>query len=109
MSELSAKKCVACDSNTAKLKGAELKKFQKKLGGKWHVTRKGHLEKEFEFKNFKKALAFTNRVGKLAEKLFHHPDIYLAWGLVRIMIWTHKISGLTESDFIVAAKIDKLK
>jgi 4a-hydroxytetrahydrobiopterin dehydratase len=67
-----------------------------------------HLERRFPFKNFRQALAFTNRVGALAEAEGHHPDIYLAWGKVDLKIWTHTIDGLTESDFILAAKIDRL-
>jgi 4a-hydroxytetrahydrobiopterin dehydratase len=68
-----------------------------------------HLEKEYRFKDFRSALAFTNGVGELAEAQGHHPDIYLAWGKVRITVWTHKIDGLTESDFIFAAKTDTLE
>jgi 4a-hydroxytetrahydrobiopterin dehydratase len=64
------------------------------------------LEKEYKFKNFREALDFTNRVGELAEEQGHHPDIYLAWGKVRLTVWTHKIDGLSESDFVLAAKAD---
>ena len=67
------------------------------------------LEKEFRFKDFREALAFTNRVGELAEAQGHHPDIYLTWGKVKLTIWTHKVDGLTESDFILAAKADALR
>lgn len=67
-----------------------------------------HLEKTYPFKDFREALAFTNRVGELAENQGHHPDIYLAWGKVQLKIWTHKIDGLTESDFVFAAKADQL-
>ena len=66
------------------------------------------LEKEFRFDDFRSALGFTNRVGELAEEQGHHPDIHLSWGRVRIEIWTHKIDGLTESDFVLAAKVDEL-
>ena len=66
-----------------------------------------HLSKTYQFKNFVDALAFVNRVGELAEENFHHPDLYLAWGKVGVEIWTHKIDGLTESDFIFAAKCDR--
>ena len=62
---------------------------------------------EYKFKNFRQALDFTNRVGELAEEQGHHPDIYLSWGRVKLKIWTHKINGLTESDFIFAAKVDR--
>ena len=67
-----------------------------------------HLQKEYKFKDFREALAFTNKVGALAEVQGHHPDIYLTWGKVKLTIWTHKIDGLTESDFVLAAKADKL-
>ena len=67
-----------------------------------------HLQKEYKFKDFREALAFTNKVGALAEAQQHHPDIYLAWGKVKLTVWTHKIDGLTESDFVMAAKSDKL-
>lgn len=83
--------------------------FQEKLGGGWQVIEEHHLEKEFTFKDFRGALDFTNRVGELAETQGHHPDIYLAWGKVRIQIWTHKIFGLTESDFVLAAKIGRIE
>ncbi len=65
-----------------------------------------HLEKEYRFKDFRAALAFTNRVGEVAEAQGHHPDIHLSWGKAKLIIWTHKIDGLTESDFIFAAKTD---
>ena len=68
-----------------------------------------HLEKEYRFRNFREALAFTNKVGEMAEAQGHHPDIYLAWGKVRLTVWTHKIDGLTESDFVFAAKADALE
>ncbi len=73
----------------------------------WNVVDNHHVEKEFKFPDFKAALDFVNRVGIIAEEQGHHPDIYLAWGKAGIKIWTHKINGLTESDFILAAKIDK--
>jgi 4a-hydroxytetrahydrobiopterin dehydratase len=73
----------------------------------WNVVNNHHIEREFKFPDFKTALAFTNKVGGIAEEQGHHPDICLAWGRVGVTIWTHKINGLTESDFILAAKIDK--
>jgi 4a-hydroxytetrahydrobiopterin dehydratase len=73
----------------------------------WTVVHTHHLEREYKFPDFKTALDFTNKVGAIAEEQGHHPDIYVAWGKVRVTIWTHKIDGLTESDFILAAKIDK--
>ena len=79
----------------------------KQLKG-WEVVNEHHLLKNLAFEDFKSALAFTNEVGRIAEAEGHHPDIHLAWGKVRIEIWTHKINGLTESDFILAAKLDEL-
>ena len=106
--ELAAKECVPCKGGVPPLKGAELCRLAGQLGGGWHVVDEHHLEKEFTFSNFHEAIAFTNHVGHLAEQQKHHPDIYLSWGKVRLTIWTHKINGLTESDFILAAKIDNL-
>jgi 4a-hydroxytetrahydrobiopterin dehydratase len=79
-----------------------------RLGGGWQVVEAHHLEKEFRFKDFRQALGFTNRVGELAEQIGHHPDMHLAWGRVGVTIWTHKIGGLSEADFIFAAKVDAL-
>ena len=108
MSALSEKECVACKGGVPPLKGDELKKLAGQLGGGWNVIAEHHLEKEYPFKDFREALAFTNRVGELAERVNHHPDIYLAWGRVKLTLWTHKIDGLTESDFVFAAKADAL-
>jgi 4a-hydroxytetrahydrobiopterin dehydratase len=85
-----------------------LEKLRKQLNGNWAVVNDHHLEKEYVFSNFRQALAFTNQVGELAESQGHHPDIYLTWGKVKLTIWTHTIDGLTESDFILAAKVDEL-
>ncbi|MGH7770076.1 MAG: 4a-hydroxytetrahydrobiopterin dehydratase [Candidatus Binatia bacterium] len=106
MSELAAKECVPCRGGVPPLRGKEITALQEKLGGGWQVVGEHHLEKEYAFKNFREALDYTNRVGELAEAQGHHPDIYLAWGKVKLTLWTHKIDGLTESDFIFAAKAD---
>ena len=90
------------------MKGQELARLAGELGGGWQVVAERQLEKEYQFKDFREALDFTNRVGELAEAQGHHPDIYLAWGKVKLTIWTHKINGLTESDFVLAAKADRL-
>lgn len=79
----------------------------KELGREWKVVNGHHLEKLFKFKNFVEALEFTNRIGAIAEKEGHHPDIYLTWGKVRVEIFTHTVNGLTKSDFILAAKIEE--
>ena len=108
MSELAEKSCVPCRGGVPPLGGAELSILTAQVAG-WSVVGDHHLEREFGFTDFKNALDFTNRVGALAEAEGHHPDIYLAWGKVGVKIWTHKIDGLTESDFVLAAKIDRLQ
>lgn len=106
--DLSKKHCVPCQGGVAPLKGKELASYNQELDNGWKIIDEHHLEKEIRFHDFKEALAFTNKVGELAEQEGHHPDIYLAYGKVKILLWTHKIDGLTESDFIFAAKCDKL-
>lgn len=107
MSELASRECVPCRGGVPPLKGESITDLSSQLEG-WKVVAEHHLSKEFKFKDFREALDFVNRVGELAEQQGHHPDIYLSWGRVEITIWTHKIDGLTESDFILAAKIDEL-
>jgi 4a-hydroxytetrahydrobiopterin dehydratase len=106
VSGLSAKHCVPCRGGVPPLAGEPLAALTSQLGGDWKVVDEHHLEKSYAFDDFAQALAFTNRVGEIAEAEGHHPDIYLAWGKVGVKIWTHKIHGLTESDFILAAKAD---
>ena len=108
MTTLADKECVPCKGGLPPLKGDELKGFANQLKEGWRAVNEHHLEKEYPFKDFRQALNFTNKVGELAESQGHHPDIYLAWGKVKLTIWTHKIDGLTESDFVFAAKADKL-
>ena len=107
-SELAAKECIPCQGGVPPLKGKALKALHEAVNNGWQLVGEHHLEKEYKFKNFREALDFTNRVGALAERQQHHPDIYLAWGKVKLTIWTHKINGLTESDFVLAAKADEL-
>ena len=108
MSELARKQCVPCMGGVPPLQGREVKKLLDQLGRGWTVVDDHHLEKEYKFDDFRQGLDFTNRVGALAEEQGHHPDVYLAWGKVKLTLWTHKINGLTESDFIFAAKADEL-
>ncbi len=108
LEDLARKECVPCKGGVPPLKGAALKNLLQGLGRDWKVIHGHHLEKEFKFKDFQEALDFTNKVGQVAEAQGHHPDIYLAWGKVKITLWTHKIDGLTESDFVLAAKIEQL-
>ncbi len=105
--DLAAKDCVPCRGGVPPLRGEEMQGLLAQLGHDWTVIDDHHLYKEFRLKDFAEALAFTNRVGAIAEEQGHHPDILLAWGKVRITIWTHKIDGLTESDFVFAAKCEE--
>jgi 4a-hydroxytetrahydrobiopterin dehydratase len=99
---------VPCRGGIPPLAGDELRALERELGGGWQVVEDHHLHKVFSFADFRAALEFTNRVGELAESEGHHPDIRLSWGRVEIEIYTHKIDGLTESDFVLAARIDHL-
>ena len=107
MSNLADKTCVPCKGGVPPMKGDEIAAMLSQRRG-WGVEKEHHLLRTFTFPDFVTALAFVNKVGALAEAQGHHPDIYLAWGMVRVEIWTHKINGLTESDFVLAAKIDHL-
>jgi len=106
--ELHAKMCTPCRSGGQPLAEPELSRCYAQLSEGWQILEGRRLEKTFTFKNFKQALDFTNQVGQLAERQQHHPDIYLSWGKVVIQLWTHKIGGLHENDFILAAGIDRL-
>jgi 4a-hydroxytetrahydrobiopterin dehydratase len=108
MTDLASKTCVPCRGGVPALKGKELASLLGMLGNGWKTINEHHLEKNYAFPDFRQALEFTNRVGELAEQQGHHPDIYLAWGKVILTIWTHAIDGLTESDFILAAKADQV-
>ena len=107
MSELAQENCIPCRGGVPPLKGEKLDALQEKLGNGWQIINEHHLEKEYIFADFRQALDFTVKVGEVAENQGHHPDIYLAWGKVKLTIWTHKIDGLTESDFILGAKVDR--
>lgn len=109
MSDLASKQCVPCKGGVPPLEGKELRGLERQLGGGWRVVDDHHLEKTYEFKDFREALDFTNKLGELAEEQGHHPDIHLSWGKVGVEIFTHKIDGLTESDFVLAAKADRLQ
>ena len=107
MGELASRRCVPCRGGVPPMRGAEIAEFLQELDG-WEVVEEHHLRKGYKFGDFREALEFVNRVGALAESEGHHPDISFGWGYADISIWTHKIDGLTESDFILAAKIDAL-
>ena len=108
MSELAAKSCVPCRGGVPPFGETALQDLHKQLSDGWRVVDSHHLEKQYRFDDFRQALDFTLRVGEMAEEQDHHPDIYLSWGRVMLTVWTHKIDGLTESDFVFAAKADVL-
>jgi 4a-hydroxytetrahydrobiopterin dehydratase len=108
VSALAERRCVPCRGGVPPLRGPALAELLAQLEPGWAVVKDHHLEKEYRFQDFAAALAFVNRVGALAEEQQHHPDLVLTWGRVRVAIWTHKIDGLTESDFVFAAKTDRL-
>ncbi len=110
-SDLSKKKCVACDGSIPAFDTSEIHKYLKKVDG-WYVKsdndKSFYLTKNFNFKNFKESQVFVNKVGDIAERENHHPDISFGWGYCKVKIFTHAIRGLAESDFILAAKLDKI-
>jgi 4a-hydroxytetrahydrobiopterin dehydratase len=108
MSELASKKCVPCRGGVPPLAGKDLENLAKQVPN-WKVMDGHHIVRTFEFSNFRQALAFVNKVGEIAEEQGHHPDIFLAWGKAVVTTWTHAIDGLTESDFILAAKVDQIQ
>jgi len=107
MSELAERQCVPCRGGVPPMKGEQIEEMSSQLP-EWQVVNEHHLLRQYRFQDFRESLDFVNRVGELAEEQGHHPDICFGWGKADITIWTHKIDGLTESDFVLAAKIDKL-
>jgi 4a-hydroxytetrahydrobiopterin dehydratase len=107
MEDLAKRACVPCHGGVPRLRGEELENLLRQLQG-WEAISEHHLKKDYKFTNFRDALAFVNRVGEVSEREGHHPDIRFGWGYAEIQIWTHAIDGLSESDFILAAKIDAL-
>ena len=105
MESLASKHCVPCHGGVPRLKGEEAEPLLAQLEG-WQLVDEHHLSKEYKFANFAAALDFVNRVGRVAESEGHHPDIEFGWGYARLKIYTHAIDGLSESDFILAARID---
>lgn len=105
MNELTKMQCVPCSGGVPRLDEQEIKRLMAELSG-WEVVEGHHLRKYYPFSDFRSSLDLVNRVGELAEREGHHPDIRFGWGYAEISIWTHKIEGLSESDFILAAKID---
>jgi len=109
MSTLDQKKCTPCHGGSKPLKGEAIGERLQVLDPAWTVVDEHHLERAFKFPDFRTALDFVNRVGDLAEAEGHHPDIHLSYGRAAVTLWTHKIDGLHDNDFILAAKIDRLQ
>lgn len=107
MSQLAEKTCVPCRGGVPPLTPEEIRPLHAEIPA-WTVVNNHQLSREFLFTNFATALLFVNRIGDLAEAQGHHPDVQLAWGRVVLDVWTHKINGLTESDFVYAAKVDRV-
>lgn len=109
MSEkLTDKVCIPCSGGVPPLEDDVQDRLRTQLDEDWRIVKRHHLERRFTFEDFVGALAMTNRIGELAEEEGHHPELTLTWGRLDVRIWTHKIDGLTESDFVLAAKIDQL-
>ena len=109
MTGLEEKQCTPCRFGGKPLKGEDIQERLQGLQAGWTLVGQHHLQREFTFENFRQALDFVNEVGELAEREDHHPDILLTYGKVVIHLWTHKINGLHENDFILAAKIDAMR
>ena len=107
MGDLASRRCVPCRGGVPPMGAQQIQEFVSQLDG-WEVIEEHHLKKVYRFKNFRETLDFVVRLGELAEEQGHHPDICFGWGKAEVTIWTHKINGLTESDFVLAAKIDRL-
>ena len=99
--------CVPCKGGVPPMERQRANELLRELAEGWALNPKGHLERTYSFANFVEAMAFANRVGEIAEEQNHHPDLHVAWGKCTVEIWTHKIKGLTESDFYFAAKADR--
>jgi 4a-hydroxytetrahydrobiopterin dehydratase len=109
MTDLAHRHCGPCNAETPPIEGKELQRYREHLHPRWRVVEDHHLAARYDFRDFAQALDFTNRVGALAESEGHHPEICLSWGWVKVRIWTHAIDGLSENDFILAAKMDQLE
>lgn len=107
--KLSQKKCVPCKGGILPMLEKDANEMIKKLKNGWIIDRNGHLKKIFEFNDFMGPMKFANKIAEIAEFEGHHPDLHIFWGGCEVEIWTHKINGLNESDFILAAKIDEIK
>lgn len=105
--DLAQRHCTPCEGGVDPLKGSDLDEFRDQVHHRWRVVDEHHLEAVFPFKDFEEALRFTNRAGAIAEEEGHHPEICVTWGKATVRIWTHAIDGLSDNDFILAAKYDR--
>lgn len=106
-SDLADRKCVPCRGGVPALGRGGVQELLAQLNG-WQIVEEHKLYKSWTFRNFMEPVAFVNRIAHVAEEEGHHPDLYVRWGEVRVYLWTHKVNGLTESDFYMAAKIDRI-
>ena len=107
MTGLSVKECVPCQGGVPTLSSADIAKYCEEIPS-WRVIDNHHLSKSFKFEDYRETIAFVNKLADLAERVGHHPAIYVTYGEARVDIWTHKVNGLTENDFVLAAKTDML-
>jgi 4a-hydroxytetrahydrobiopterin dehydratase len=105
--KLASQECIPCHGGVPTLKGDILLELLAELGHDWEVIEEHHLEKTYKFDDWAQAMVFANKVSDIAEEQNHHPDLYIGWGTVKVQIWSHKIDGLTESDFVFAAKVER--
>ncbi len=108
MSDLAHKTCLPCNAETPTLTGGEISALADQVP-EWEVVEGHHLRRRYSFRNFRDALRFVNRVGEIAEEQGHHPDIGFGWGYAEVRVWTHAVDGLSENDFVLAAKVDALR
>jgi 4a-hydroxytetrahydrobiopterin dehydratase len=108
MSDLASQKCKACQGGVEPYTGEKLEEYRSRISDEWDVVDEHHLIREFGFEDFQEALDFVNDIGEIAEEQGHHPNINFTWGRAEIKLYTHKIDGLFQADFVMAAKIDKL-
>ncbi|HXH19692.1 MAG TPA: 4a-hydroxytetrahydrobiopterin dehydratase [Chitinophagales bacterium] len=106
--ELTQKKCIPCEKGTTPFNETEIKAYARKLRAKWDVEDGKKIKRKFKFTDFRETIAFVNRIAEVAEEERHHPDLFITWNILEVTLWTHAIGGLSENDFILAAKIDEL-
>jgi 4a-hydroxytetrahydrobiopterin dehydratase len=108
MTELSKKKCVPCEGGVPPLEADKINELKQQVNSDWQVLENKKIKRSFSFVNFKQTMDMVNKIADIAEAEGHHPDMYVSYGKVEVELWTHAINGLSENDFILAAKIDKL-